>query len=84
MSDKCTRKIHSAVSQKEIARREEDSRYLKYGDIISISKAVGCSRQNVTSFIKGYNNSKRVSKAFDEFVKERKRSFAQGIKENLK
>tara|TARA_R110002111_G_scaffold98555_1_gene152099 strand:+ start:216 stop:452 length:237 start_codon:yes stop_codon:yes gene_type:complete len=77
------KKNNTSISELERNQRIEDSKYLKYGDIIAIANTVECSKQAVHQFIKGSSNSKRISKAFDEFVKARKESLAKGIAENL-
>ena len=77
------RKYNSKITKEQRMERIEDSRYLKQGDIIAIAKAVGCTHQAVHFFIKGYSNSKRISLAFNQFVKQRKATLQEGIKKNL-
>ena len=82
-SNKSMRKSNSSLTKEQINKRKEDSKYLKHGDIIAIANTVECSKQAVHSFIKGYTNSKRISKAFDEFVAARKDSLEKNLEKNL-
>ena len=76
------KKNNNEISE-TVKKRIQDSKHLKYGDIVKIAKVAGMTKQSVHSFIKGKSNSNTIDKVFQRFVSHRKIELEKLIKKEL-